>query len=65
MTVLETGKPGPFHRLLDSLFRWTKALNYSGAEYTFDRIAGSEQEVWGRNAHPVVAHRLDGRPMAP
>jgi hypothetical protein len=45
MTLVEPEKKSMFRRLIDDLRAWAMALDYSGAEYTLDRIAGLEKQV--------------------
>jgi hypothetical protein len=40
-----SGGPGLFRRLIKKVAIWEEALNYSGVEYTFDRIASVEREL--------------------
>jgi hypothetical protein len=37
--------PGAFGRLMNKVARWSQALDYSGIDYTFDRIAFIEREL--------------------
>ena len=37
--------PGAFRRLMNKLVRWSKAMDYSGFDYTLDRIAFVEREL--------------------
>jgi len=37
--------PGVFRRLMKKMAIWEEALNYSGVDYTFDRIASVEREL--------------------
>jgi hypothetical protein len=39
------GGPGAFRRLMNKLARWSEALDYSGIDYTLDRIAFVEREL--------------------
>jgi len=45
MTTNMGGGPGAFSRLLNKVTTWSEALNYSGIDYTFDRIAFVEREL--------------------
>jgi hypothetical protein len=38
-------EPGAFRRLMNKVARWSEALDYSGFDYTFDRIAFVEREL--------------------
>lgn len=38
-------EPGAFRRLMNKVARWPEALDYSGIDYTFDRIAAIEREL--------------------
>ena len=38
-------RPGAFRRLMNQVARWSKALDYSGFNYTLDRIASVEREL--------------------
>ena len=40
-----SGGPGLFRRLMKKVAIWEEALNYSGFDYTLDRIAYVEQEL--------------------
>ena len=40
-----TGGPGAFRRLMNKVARWSQALDYSGIDYTFDRLALIEREL--------------------
>jgi len=40
-----SGGPGAFRRLINKVARWSQALDYSGVDYTFDRIAFIEREL--------------------
>ena len=37
--------PGAFRRLMNKVATWSEALNYSGIDYTLDRIAFVEREL--------------------
>ena len=37
--------PGAFSRLINIMATWSEALNYSGFDYTLDRIAFVEREL--------------------
>jgi hypothetical protein len=43
-TDLSAG-PGVFRRLMKKVAVWEETLNYSGVDYTFDRIASVEREL--------------------
>jgi hypothetical protein len=43
--VTDTTEPGLFRRLLKKVAIWEEALNYSGFDYTFDRLANVEREL--------------------
>jgi hypothetical protein len=45
MTTDVSGGPGAFRRLMNKVARWSQALDYSGIDYTFDRIAFIEREL--------------------
>ena len=45
MTTDVSGGPGLFRRLMKEVAIWEEALNYSGVDYTFDRIASIEREL--------------------
>ena len=45
MTIVEPEKKSAFRRLIDELTAWAMAMDYSGAEYTLDRITGLEKQV--------------------
>jgi hypothetical protein len=45
MTTDMTGGSGAFRRLIKKVAIWEEALNYSGFDYTFDRIASVEWEL--------------------
>ena len=45
MTTDMTGGPGAFRRLMNKVARWSQALDYSGIDYTSDRIAFIEREL--------------------
>ena len=45
MTTDASGEPGMFRRFLKKVEIWEEALNYSGFDYTFDRIASIEREL--------------------
>jgi hypothetical protein len=40
-----SGGPGAFRRLINKVARWSEAMDYSGFEYTVDRIALIEREL--------------------
>ena len=40
-----SGGPGAFRRLMNIVVRWSQALDYSGIDYTFDRLAFIEREL--------------------
>ncbi len=39
MTTDMSGGPVAFRRLMNKVATWSEALNYSGVDYTLDRIA--------------------------
>jgi len=45
MTTDVSGGPGAFRRLMNNVARWSEALDYSGFDYTLDRIASVEREL--------------------
>ena len=45
MTTDVSGGPGAFRRLLNKVARWSEALDYSGFDYTLNRIAFVEREL--------------------
>ncbi len=45
MTTEVSGGPGVFRRLMNKVARWSEAMDYSGFDYTFDRIASVEREL--------------------
>lgn len=45
MTTDVSGEPGVFRRFLKKVAIWEEALNYSGFDYTFDRLASVEREL--------------------
>jgi hypothetical protein len=45
MTTDVSGGPGVFCRLINKVARWSEALDYSGFDYTLDRIAFVEREL--------------------
>ena len=45
MATDKSGGPGVFRRLMKKVAIWEEALNYSGIDYTFDRIASVEREL--------------------
>lgn len=45
MTTDVSGEPGVFRRFLKKVAIWEEALNYSGFDYTFDRINAVEREL--------------------
>jgi hypothetical protein len=42
MTTDVSGGPGAFRRLMNKVVRWSEAMDYSGFDYTLDRIASVE-----------------------
>jgi hypothetical protein len=40
-----SGASGAFRRLIYKVVRWSEALDYSGFDYTLDRIAFVEREL--------------------
>ncbi len=45
MATETDGRPGALRRLIKKVAIWEEALNYSGIDYTFDRIASVEREL--------------------
>jgi hypothetical protein len=45
MTTDVSGGPGAFRRLMNKVARWSEAMDYSGVDYTLDRIAFIEREL--------------------
>jgi len=45
MTTDMSDGPGAFRRLMNKVATWSEALNYSGIDYTLDRIAFVEREL--------------------
>ncbi len=45
MTTDRSGGPGAFRRLMNKVATWLEALDYSGIDYTLDRIAFVEREL--------------------
>jgi len=45
MTTDVSGGPGAFRRLMNKVARWSEAMDYSGFDHTFDRIASVEREL--------------------
>ena len=45
MTTDMSGGPGAFRRLMNKVATWSEALNYSGIDYTLDRMAFIEREL--------------------
>ena len=45
MTTDVSGGPGVFRRLMNKVTIWEEAMNYSGFDYTLDRIASVEREL--------------------
>jgi hypothetical protein len=45
MTAGVSGGPGAFRRLINKVVRWSEAMDYSGFDYTVDRIAFVEREL--------------------
>jgi hypothetical protein len=45
MTTEVSGGPGTFRRLINKVVRWSEALDYSGYDYTLDRIASVERDL--------------------
>ena len=40
-----SGGPGAFRRLMNKVAKWSEVLDYSGFDYTLDRIAFVEREL--------------------
>jgi hypothetical protein len=45
VTTEVSGAPGAFRRLMNKVARWSEAMDYSGFDYTLDRIAFVEREL--------------------
>lgn len=45
MTTDVSGGPGVFRRLMNKMTRWSEALDYSGFDHAWDRIASVEREL--------------------
>jgi hypothetical protein len=45
MTTDMSRAPGAFRRLMNKVATWSAALDYSGVDYTLDRIAFIEREL--------------------
>ena len=45
MTTEVSGRPGAFRRLMNKVARWSEAMDYSGFDYTVDRIAYIERKL--------------------
>jgi len=45
MATETDGRLGVLRRLLKKVAIWEEALNYSGFDYTFDRLANMEREL--------------------
>ena len=45
MTTDMSGGLGALRRMMNKVATWSEALNYSGADYTLDRIAFVEREL--------------------
>jgi len=45
MTTDMIGGPGAFRRLMNKVAKWSEVLDYSGFDYTLDRIAFVEREL--------------------
>ncbi len=45
MTTDMSRGPGVFRRLMNKVATWSEALNYSGIDYTLDRMAFIEREL--------------------
>ena len=45
MTTEVSGGPGAFRRLMNKVARWSEGMDYSGFDYTFDRMASVEREL--------------------
>jgi len=45
MTTDMSGGPAAFRRLMNKVATWSEALNYSGIDYTLDRVAFVEREL--------------------
>ena len=63
-----SGGPGAFRRLMNKVARWSQALDYSGIDYTFDRLAFIERELAAlkdrmRQFEASRHEPTDGRPI--
>jgi hypothetical protein len=54
--------PGAFRRLMNKVTTWSEALNYSGIDYTLDRIAFIERRVNHYRSPLARARRCASRP---
>jgi len=45
MTTEVGAGPGALRRLMNKVARWSEAMDYSGFDYTVDRIASVEREL--------------------
>ena len=45
MTTDVSGGPGAFRRLMNKVAKWSEAMDYSGFDYTLDRMAFFEREL--------------------
>lgn len=45
MTTDVSGGPGVFRRLMNKVATWSEAVDYSGFDYTLDRLAFVEREL--------------------
>ncbi len=45
MTIVEPKKKSMLRRFMDHLIAWGDAMDYSGFDYTLDRIAGLEKQI--------------------
>ena len=45
MTTDTSWRPGALRRLMRKVATWTEALDYSGIDYTFDRITSVERQL--------------------
>jgi len=45
MTTEVSEGPGALRRLMNKVARWSEAMDYSGFDHTFDRLASVEREL--------------------
>jgi hypothetical protein len=61
MTTVVGGRPGAFRRLMNKVAGWSQAMDYSGFDYTFARIAWVERESAALRDRIAIARLLSGR----